>query len=235
MKKLIMVLVVVGICSFALIYCQNSPKSGHTVQSRLDQFGSAVDKRLKPKFAKAGLKYPPKQISFVAFKDARVVHVYAKDSTSEGFVWVTKYPVQAASGVLGPKLKEGDRQVPEGIYAASFLNPNSRYHVSIRVNYPNKFDQKVAKLDKRTNLGGDIMIHGKASSIGCLAMGDIAAEDLFALTAKVGLSKTKIVIAPVDFRTDKRSDDQILPKPQQNWIPELYANIREELKKYPVN
>ena len=76
-----------------------------------------------------------------------------------------EYPILAASGVLGPKLREGDKQVPEGIYGAEALNPNSKFHLSIRLNYPNTFDRRMAQSDGRTQLGGDIMIHeiGRAS------------------------------------------------------------------------
>ena len=51
------------------------------------------------------------------------------------------YPVLGASGVLGPKLKEGDRQVPEGVYRVPELNPNSDFHLSLRLDYPNEFDR----------------------------------------------------------------------------------------------
>ena len=82
------------------------------------------------------------------------------------------------SGRLGPKLKEGDRQVPEGLYRVESLNPNSRYHLSLRVNYPNEQDKSYGRLDGRNNLGTDIMIHGKDCSIGCLAMGDPSCDFL---------------------------------------------------------
>ena len=76
-------------------------------------------------------------------------------------------PVLGMSGKLGPKLGEGDRQVPEGIHRVESLNPNSLYHLALRVGYPNEEDRKHAAQEGRTNLGSDIMIHGKNSSIGC--------------------------------------------------------------------
>jgi murein L,D-transpeptidase YafK len=60
---------------------------------------------------------------------------------------IHRYPLLAASGVAGPKLRQGDKQVPEGVYGISFLNPNSRYDVSLRVNYPNAFDRQMAAKD----------------------------------------------------------------------------------------
>src|SRR5204863_8498878 len=62
--------------------------------------------------------------------------------------------------------------ISEGIYPIESLNPNSRFHLSLRIGYPNAFDRAQAAKEKRTNLGGDIMIHGNSVSIGCLAMGE---------------------------------------------------------------
>ena len=73
-------------------------------------------------------------------------------------VRLARYPIRAASGALGPKLREGDRQVPEGVYDIESLNPNSRFHVALRVGYPNAFDRQMAGREGRTALGGDIMI-----------------------------------------------------------------------------
>ena len=89
-------------------------------------------------------------------------------------------------GASGPKIQRGDKQVPEGVYGISYLNPNSAYHLSLGVNYPNAFDREMAAKDGRKNLGGDIMIHGKNVSSGCLAVGDEPAEELFVLAAEVG-------------------------------------------------
>ena len=133
------------------------------------------------------------------------------------------------SGKLGPKLKEGDRQVPEGIYELESLNPNSLYHLALRVSYPNTDDIRRGEMDGRPNLGSDIMIHGKNCSIGCLAMGDKAAEDLFVLAAQTGMENVTIILSPVDFRVrDLPSDMPAMPA----WTQDLYETIRQELKKY---
>lgn len=73
---------------------------------------------------------------------------------------IKSYPILAASGSIGPKLRESDMQVPEGVYQIESLNPNSQFHLSLRVNYPNEFDREQARIDGRAQLGGDIMIHG---------------------------------------------------------------------------
>jgi murein L,D-transpeptidase YafK len=128
-------------------------------------------------------------------------------------------------------LREGDRQVPEGIYPIESLNPNSSYHLSLRVGYPNAFDRAQAANEGRKNLGGDIMIHGKSVSIGCLAMGDEAAEDLFVLAADTGLQNIKVVLSPMDFRTGAA-----VPKTAKlpDWTEGLYNQIRSEMAALPI-
>jgi murein L,D-transpeptidase YafK len=112
--------------------------------------------------------------------------------------------------------------VPEGVYPIESLNPNSRFHVALRVGYPSPFDRRNAEREGRTQLGGDIMIHGGAASIGCLAMGDPVAEELFVLAAGVGVERVHAVLSPVDLR--KR------PMPERvdttGWRGELYDTIR---------
>ena len=171
-----------------------------SVEERLAEFGPTVRNRLKRDFAAADVAFPPHELSFLAFKDVRHLEVYARTTPDDAWRFVKDYRVLGASGTLGPKLMEGDRQVPEGFYRVDSLNPNSRYHLSIRLNYPNAFDREIAQRDGRFNLGGDIMIHGARASEGCLAMGDPAAEDLFVLTALTGEHNVRVIISPTDFR-----------------------------------
>ena len=201
----------------------------HTVEDRLQEFGDAARRRWASHFQAAGAAYPPQRVVLLALKDRRVLEVYAGDDAKTHFI--RRCPVLAASGVLGPKLREGDRQVPEGIYEIESLNPNSAYHVSLRVNYPNAFDRAQAAKEGRTNLGGDIMIHGKAASIGCLAMGDEAAEDLFTLAADVGIKNVKVICSPVDFRQQKDLPREVQTPP---WVMELYQEISLALHQLPA-
>jgi L,D-transpeptidase-like protein len=200
-----------------------------TVSDRMVEFAPAVEGRMRSRFADAGLPYPPKELAYVAFKDIRRLQVFGRDSARAPWKFVREYRVQAASGTLGPKIGNGDRQVPEGVYKVEALNPNSRYHLSLRLNYPNDFDRAAAELDGRSNLGGDIMIHGARVSIGCLAMGNEAAEDLFILAALVGPEHVRVVISPTDFRDPTSRVPSILSV----WVRELYLALRLELQQYP--
>ena len=98
-----------------------------TVADRLRQYSAPVQKRLAPHFAKAGIAYPPAELALLAFKQERLLEVYATDKKMGGLKFVQAYPIPGASGELGPKLREGDGQVPEGLYAINFLNPNSLF------------------------------------------------------------------------------------------------------------
>jgi hypothetical protein len=200
-----------------------------TVIDRVAEYGPAAHHRIEPYFERAGVEYPPKRVVLLGLKRERCLCVYAAGPSGQ-YRFVHRYPFHAASGLLGPKLKEGDYQVPEGIYPVEELNPNSLYHLSLRVGYPNDFDRAHAAAEGRTDLGGDIMIHGGAKSVGCMAMGDSAAEDLFVLAADTGIENVKIVIAPVDFR---RGEEPRRLKYRPSWLPELYSNIREAMANLP--
>lgn len=201
-----------------------------TVEDRLVRYGARADARLKPAFERAGVAYPPAEVALLAFKDTRVMQVYARATVDADTPWqyIKTYAVLGASGKPGPKLTEGDRQVPEGVYNIELLNPNSRFHLSLRLNYPNEFDLRMGAADGRTHIGSDIMIHGSSSSIGCLAMGDEAAEDLFVLAARVSKERVRVVIAPTDFRMEPPRLIMVEPR----WVSMLYASLSEALRQF---
>jgi len=196
-----------------------------TVEDTLQVYGPYATHELTPYFTKAKVSYPPKEVTFIALKQEKKLELWARDSGV--FRFIRDYDIQSASGVAGPKLRQGDNQVPEGIYRIEALNPNSHYHLSMKINYPNEFDLVHAWQEGRADPGSDIFIHGRAASIGCLAMGDKAIEELFVLTAHVGAENVKVVIAPHDPRTSPlEADSEELPA----WTPELYALISREIK-----
>lgn len=214
----------------SLAGCADSlPRHRYQVIDRVQEFGDAVEARLLPAFRAAGIPYPPRELAYVAFKDTRVLEIYARNSVAAPWTLIKTYPVLAASGVLGPKLREGDRQVPEGIYPLQDFNANSRHHLSLLIGYPNDFDRQMAEQEGRTNLGGEIMIHGDARSAGCLAVGDEAAEDFFVLTAITGKDRVKVIISPTDFRAGGPPN---LPA-EPPWVATLYEQLRGELGSFP--
>lgn len=192
------------------------------------KYQAVAQKPLNAYFKQAQINYPPKKIALIALKKERKLELWAKDNK-----WsrIHTYPFTTFSGHLGPKLRENDRQIPEGIYQIISLNPFSSFHLSMMLNYPNRFDRAKGQLDGRKQLGNNIFIHGKNSSVGCIAIGDAAIEQLFVLVDKVGINNTKVVIAPNDLRMSKAS---ITLNNQPMWLPQLYAQIKDELNKYKV-
>ena len=202
-------------------------KGKKTIGDRVTQYGDVVRARLVPFFARAGVAYPPQDVTLVGLKAERMVQVWVV-GTDRKWKHLQDYPILGMSGVLGPKLREGDMQVPEGLYRLESLNPNSLYHLALRVNYPNAEDLQHGQQDGRAELGSDIMIHGKTCSVGCLAIGDEAAEDLFVLAAETGIDHVSIILSPVDFR-ETHLPDQMPPLP--SWASSLYDTIKIELEK----
>lgn len=212
----------------------NKIQGSKTVSEVIAQVQQPAKQRFLPYFQKAGVSYPPEQMAFLANKSDRQLSLWAFDGSDWKFIHT--YPVKAASGILGPKLREGDRQVPEGIYKIIGLNPNSSYHLSMKLNYPNSFDLHHAKREGRDQPGSNIFIHGKAASIGCLAMGDSAIEELFVMTYKVGKGKVKVIISPDNFSdqlvNNESTNNEYFNKKDRSqpvWLPELYQNIQREI------
>lgn len=200
-----------------------------TVADVITHYGDKVESRLQPRFAFAGVEWPPQRVSLVAFKDTRLMELWA---LNDG-VWqhIKDYRVKAMSGRVGPKLHEGDRQVPEGEYRIELLNPNSAYHLSLKLDYPNAFDRQQAQEDGRSNLGGDIFIHGGRVSTGCLAVGDSAAEELFVLAAMIGEANVSVLITPRDYRFRPR---QPLAENAPAWVDDLHGQIANRLQLFPL-
>jgi murein L,D-transpeptidase YafK len=153
--------------------------SGDTSLSGAKRVRAAL-KRARPivkkLFAKAGVRFPPRELLFRVYKEEEHLEVWARASRRARFVRVAIYKICSTSGALGPKKREGDGQVPEGFYSIDFYHPRSTYYLAMRINYPNRRDRKL----KYT--GSAIMIHGNCVSVGCLAMTDARIEELWAIT-----------------------------------------------------
>jgi hypothetical protein len=200
------------------------------IAERVAQYGPAARARLVPFFAAAGIAYPPERFVLLGFKLERELHLLASGSGRD-LTFIRSYPILGASGTLGPKLRQNDGQVPEGVYTIVYLNPNSVAHLSLALSYPNDDDRARAAEDGRDTLGGDIMIHGGSMSIGCLAIGDEAAEELFVLAAEAGWGNAVVVLSPVDFRSRSLPVDH---RAQAAWIEDLYVRLRAELERFPI-
>jgi murein L,D-transpeptidase YafK len=107
------------------------------------------------------------------------------------------YPVCNWSGRLGPKLREGDRQAPEGFYTvdAKALNPRSRWHRSFNLGFPNAFDRAHGRT------GSLLMVHGGCSSVGCFAMTDAVIDEIWQIvTAALAGGQKRFHVHVFPFR-----------------------------------
>jgi len=109
------------------------------------------------------------------FKEESLLEVWIRSGTE--YQHLKDYFICAYSGYLGPKLQEGDRQAPEGFYRVKKhqLNPNSKFHLSFNLGFPNAYDQA----HERT--GSFLMVHGDCVSDGCYAMTDEKIEEIYTL------------------------------------------------------
>ena len=109
------------------------------------------------------------------FKEESLLEVWIR--TDNEYKHLKDYAICAFSGALGPKLKEGDRQAPEGFYKVTKkqLNPNSKFHLSFNLGYPNAYDRAHGRT------GSFLMVHGNCVSVGCYAMTDEKIEEIYDL------------------------------------------------------
>ena len=140
--------------------------------------------------AKANQPVPPKLVAAMTEKDMELqspilvrlfkqeaeLEVWKQDRSGK-FVLLKTYPICRWSGDLGPKIREGDRQAPEGFYSISpaQMNPKSAYYLSFNTGYPNAFDKSLGRT------GSELMVHGDCSSRGCYAMTDEQIAEIYAL------------------------------------------------------
>lgn len=163
------------------------------------------------------------ELYLIALKEERLLEVWLKGERKS--TKLCTYPFTAFSGELGPKIAEGDGQIPEGIYKISSLNPNSSYHLSMKIDYPNEYDKAIAKDQNRTDLGSNIFIHGKSVTIGCIHIGDKNIESLFYLVQKVGINRVTVLISPRDFRIEKC----FINHGQEAWIKHKYHELNKKM------
>ncbi|MBK5278010.1 MAG: L,D-transpeptidase family protein [Bacteroidia bacterium] len=151
---------------------------------------------VKSYFANKKLNYSGFQLFIRAFKKEQSLEIWIKEKNVEEFALLRTYAFCSTSGTLGPKRKEGDLQIPEGIYYLNHFNPVSNFHLSLGVNYPNASDKI---LSDKQNPGGSIYIHGNCVTIGCIPITDDKIKELYLLSVEAknnGQEKIPIHIFP---------------------------------------
>ena len=165
-----------------------------------------------------------------AFKAEEVLEVWAKNTRKkkkQGYQLLKTYSFCRSSGILGPKRKEGDRQIPEGFYYIDRFNPKSSYFLSLGLNYPNDSDRILGHPETP---GSDIFIHGNCVTIGCIPVTDDKIKEVFLLAAEAahhGQNEIPVHIFPA--RLDAKGWKMLSKKyPQPYWKHKsFWQNLQE--------
>lgn len=147
-------------------------------------------------FKEKNLEFPPHEIFLRVFKKQRIVELWARVCIVDTFTLVKSYPFCSGSGMLGPKRRQGDLQIPEGFYYIDRFNPYSNFYLSLGINYPNASDKILGVKGK---LGGDIFIHGSCVTIGCIPITDNLIKELYLIavyTKNGGQNRIPVHIFP---------------------------------------
>ncbi len=186
---------------YAQVADVNALKSYQLSMPRVTAAVTKYDAKLKTEFKQKGLNYSNSSLYIRSFKSQNEMEVWVRNNDVDTFTLFKTYKICALSGVLGPKRVEGDRQVPEGLYFITDFNPKSDFHLSMFVSYPN-YSDKI--LSDQVKPGGDIYIHGKCMTVGCMPMTDEVIEELYALCLNSRLNgQTNIPIHIFPTRFDK--------------------------------
>jgi murein L,D-transpeptidase YafK len=136
-----------------------------------------IEPRLAEELAKTGLSLGS-PVYLRIFKEPGTLELWIRKA--DRFALFKTYSICTFSGTLGPKLKEGDQQAPEGCYVvnAGRMNPSSKFHLSFDLGYPNAYDRAQGRT------GSLLMVHGNCVSIGCYAMGNESIEEIWTLCSR---------------------------------------------------
>lgn len=165
-----------------------------------------LEDSVKKQFEAKKLNWPPQNIFIRSFKYDRQLEVWIKSDSKENFKLFKTYKICMQSGTMGPKRMEGDYQVPEGFYYINEFNPNSNYHLSLGLNYPNASDKI---LSDSAHPGSAIYIHGNCVSTGCIAISDAPIEELYMIASHAKASGQDFIpvhVYPVKYTVKKSSD-----------------------------
>jgi murein L,D-transpeptidase YafK len=184
---------------FFLMFLMVQPPSFKATQLKQGRVKIAYAQKeslIQSLFKSAKLEYHEFNLFIRAFKKEQTLEVWVREKNQETFTLLHAYKFCTSSGTLGPKRKEGDLQIPEGIYHINHFNPQSNFHLSLGLNYPNTSDKILS--DKQYP-GGSIYIHGNCVTIGCIPITDDKIKELYILAVEArnnGQTKIPVHIYP---------------------------------------
>lgn len=227
-------------CNLMTIHAQTSYTGSIKSSSKFSDIFTRTEDSLKKQFHNKHLVWPPASLYIRSFKYDRQLEVWVADSLNSKYKLFKTYKVCMQSGTMGPKRMEGDYQVPEGFYYINEFNPNSNYHLSLGLNYPNTSDKI---LSDSTRPGSAIYIHGNCVSVGCIPIDDVPIEELYVIGTTVKNQGQEIIpvhIFPVRYNvkesmtylTNNIKDNEYLQKFNKSIKPAF--DYFEQQKELPV-
>jgi len=220
-------LVTLIVCLPALSHAQNSYVSMQKSSYRVSDVFNRMEDSVKKQFETQHLTWPPEAMYIRSFKYDRQLEVWVKGNVKEPYKLFKTYKVCMQSGTMGPKRMEGDYQVPEGFYQINEFNPNSNYHLSLGLNYPNASDRI---LSDSLRPGNAIYIHGNCVSTGCIPISDIPIEELYIIASNVKANGEEFIpvhVFPVRYNVKKSLDYLNTSIKNNHSLQEFNNNIKE--------
>lgn len=181
---------------FAWLFTSSDFRTDQKAFPRVKRAYETSEQNAKKLFTSKGLHISNAEILIIVHKLEKELLLYAREKGTLEYNLLKGYSVCNVSGEPGPKRAMGDLQTPEGFYHINRFNPSSSYHLSLGINYPNSCDLFHSK---GSNAGGDIFIHGKCVTIGCLPMTDPVIEELYVIAVEArnaGQKKIPVAIFP---------------------------------------
>ncbi|MGQ0815974.1 MAG: L,D-transpeptidase family protein [Gemmatimonadota bacterium] len=220
-------------------------KSSGFVKHQLEHkrvFDARAEKRfdVKKLFRERGIAFPAAEIFLRGFKRDHTLELWVRPEGQDTFVLLKTYDICALGEKPGPKRKQGDLQTPEGFYHINNFNPQSDYHLSLGVNYPNESDRILH--DAGTPLGGDIFIHGGCKTAGCMALTDENIKEVYVIAMEArdrGQERIPAHIFPARL-TDDGLKQLVRVFEKEPELVSFWANLKtgydffENNKKLPV-
>lgn len=192
------------------VFAQPSFLDAQRTDPRIDEIFRARQDAMKKTFAEKKISWPPRSVYIRAFKYDKLMEIWVKGEGQKTYTLYKTDTICMQIGTTGPKRMRGDLQIPEGFYYINEFNPNSNYHLSLGLNYPNVSDRIVCdSVHPGSDPGGEIFIHGNCVSIGCLAINDSPIEELYILTSNArakGQDFIPVHVFPVKFDVERSMD-----------------------------
>jgi murein L,D-transpeptidase YafK len=200
-------------------------KSKQLQHSRVREAHQEKKAYLDHLFTNKNLNVKELRIYLRAFKTEGILEVWAANASEKKYRLLTEFRICQSSGSIGPKRKEGDLQVPEGFYKINHFNPQSNFHLSLGIDYPNSSDKVFS--DKK-HPGSAIYIHGSCVTIGCLPLTDDKIKELYLIAVEARNSgQTNVPVHLFPMRMTNENMDRI----KRGNIQNNTANLWDDLKK----